>query len=141
MTLETRAKFVKSTAIVLIVYSLLWGLASYPTLNLPARFILDISDWPIDSLSKSLTRDMMWMSSISAGLLIAISIFFYGIVAPAVLRADNAIIKSSIVALMMWFVVDSAGSIAAGVISNAILNSFYLVLILFPLIGIKAKVS
>ncbi len=141
MTLETRAKFVQVIAIVLIIFSLLWALASYPAINLPARFILDMSDWPIDSLSKPLTRDMMWMSSISAGLLVAISVFFYGIVAPAVMRADMPIIKTTIVAMMLWFVVDSVGSIAAGVTSNAVFNSLYLVLILFPLIGIKSKVS
>jgi len=139
MTLKARAKFVKTIAIILIIYSALWSLAPYSSINLPARFILDMADWPIDNLATPLSRNMMWMSSISAGLLIAISVFFYGIVAPAVLHANKPIIKTTIVAMLLWYAVDSFGSIAAGVLSNAVFNTIYLILILFPLIGIKQK--
>ena len=141
MTLEKRAKFVKIVSIILITYALLWGLAPYTNINLPARFILDASDWPIDKMAQPLTRDVMWLTAIAAGLLGAVSTFFYGIVAPAVARNDRAIIRTTIIAMLFWYFVDSFGSIASGVFFNAVLNTVYLVLMLAPLIGIKSKAS
>ncbi len=141
MTLEKRAKFVKIVSIILITYALLWGLAPYASINLPARFILDVSDWPLDNLSQPLSRHVMWLTAISAGLLGAISIFFYGIVAPAVERNNKSIINTTIIAMLFWYFVDSIGSITLGVFSNAVLNTVYLVLMLAPLMGIKPKAS
>ncbi len=139
MNLEKRAQFVKVVSIILLIYALLWGLAPYASVNLPARFILDISDWPVDSLAQPLSRNVMWLTAISAGLLGAISVIFYGIVAPAVVKNDRAIITTTIVAMLLWYFIDSIGSVAAGVSSNVVFNTIYLVLMLAPLIGIKSK--
>ncbi len=38
-------------------------------------------------------------------------------------------------AFIVWYVIDSAGSIAAGVASNVVFNTAYLVLVLIPLLG------
>lgn len=137
MNLEKRAQFIKVVSIILLIYSLLWGLAPYPSINFPARFILDISDWPLDKISQPLNKDIMWLSVISAGLLAAVSIFFYGIVAPAVKNHEKTIINTSIVAILFWYFIDSIGSIAAGVSSNVIFNTLYLILMIAPLVGIK----
>ena len=139
MSLSNRAKAVKIISIVLIVYSILWGLAPYKGINISARFILDLSDWPLDNLDQELSRNVMWLTAISAGLLGAISVFFYGIIAPAVKRGDKSIINSAIVAMFLWYFIDSVGSIVAGVASNAVFNTLYLVLILTPIIGIKTN--
>ncbi len=141
MSLDNRVKAVKIISIILILYSILWGLAPFTSINISARFILDVSDWPLDKLTQPLSREVMWLSAISAGLLGAISIFFYGIIAPAVKRNDKPIIKTAIVAMLFWYFIDSIGSIASGVLSNAILNTIYLILMLAPLIGIKPKTS
>lgn len=139
MTLENRSKFIKIISIILIVYSLLWGLAPFASINLPARFILDVSDWPLDQINQPLSREVMWLTAISAGLLAAISVFFYGIVAPAVKKRDKPVINTTIVAMLLWYFIDSIGSVAVGIYSNAVLNTVYLVLMLFPLIGINVK--
>ncbi|TPW09564.1 MAG: hypothetical protein FD130_2480 [Halothiobacillaceae bacterium] len=39
--------------------------------------------------------------------------------------------------MMVWYIIDSAGSIAAGVLSNVVFNSIYLILVLAPLVCIK----
>lgn len=137
MSLEFRAKLMLFVAIGFMLFSLMWALAPYTSINLPSRFILDLIDWPIDNLSDELSRDVKWLSSIGAGLLVALSIFLGGIVTPAIKANDKNIINVTKVAIVAWFIVDSAGSIASGVASNAFFNSIFFIMVMIPLVGIK----
>lgn len=135
MTTETSAKFMMIVAITFLIYSLLWALAPYPSINLPARLILDIADWPVDDFREPLDRNTRWLSAIGAGVLAAISVFLGGVVVPAIKRSDSSVIRTTIFAMGLWYIIDSAGSIAAGVASNVLFNSVYLALVLIPLIN------
>lgn len=137
MSLQTRAKFLLVISIIFGLYSVLWGLAPFSGINFPARLILDAADWPIDNLSSPLDRNTMWLSAIGAGLLAAVSIFLGKIVVPALKEGNKAIVNATILAMIAWYIIDSAGSIAAGVSSNVLFNSIYLVLVLIPLLGAK----
>ena len=135
MSAEKRSNFMMLIASIFALYSLLWGLAPYESVNLPARFILDVSDWPFDGTAEALDRNTQWLSAISAGLLVAISIFLGGIVAAAIKEQNQKIIRTTIIAFIAWYLIDSIGSVAAGVPSNAFFNTVYLVLVLKPLWG------
>lgn len=124
-------------AIVFFIYSILWALAPYPSINLPARLILDVSDWPVNSLAIPLDRNTQWLSSIAAGILAAVSIFLGGIVVPAIRERNTSTIRVTILAMIVWYVIDGVGSMASGVVSNVFFNSIYLTLVLIPLIGVK----
>jgi len=133
MSLTTRANILMVVSIVFAIYSLLWGLAPFTEFNISARLILDLADWPVDRLSAPLDKNTMWLSAIGAGLLGAISIFLGGIVVPALKQGNKPVINTTIVAMTFWYVIDSVGSIAAGVSSNVFFNSIYLALVLMPL--------
>ena len=137
MSLELRAKLMQIVAIGFLLFSLMWALAPFTSINLPSRFLLDLLDWPMNNLSAELSRDVMWLSSIGAGLLLAFSIFLIGVVAPAIKAHDKRIIKVSKLAIIAWYVVDSVGSIASGVLSNAVFNTVFFIMVMIPLIGIK----
>ena len=137
MSLDTRAKFMMVVATTFFIYSILWALAPYPSINLPARLILDLADWPLDNLATPLDRNTQWLSAIGAGVLAAISIFLGGIVVPAIKKADTAITRTTMLAMVVWYVIDSTGSVASGVSSNVFFNTIYLVLVLTPLIRIS----
>ncbi len=122
-------------AAIFAAFSLFWATAPFTAVNLPARFILDLSDWPLDNLSAQLDKNIMWLSAIGAGLLGAVAIFLGGIVVPAIKEGNMPVIHTTILAMVFWYVIDSAGSIAAGVASNVFFNSIYLALVLIPLIG------
>jgi len=115
-------------------YAVLWGLAPYESVNLPSRLILDSLDWPIDSLAMPLDKNTMLLSAIGAGLLGAIAVFLGGIVAPAIKDGNKRIMRTAVVAMLVWYVIDGTGSIASGVASNVAFNTVYLVLILIPLL-------
>ncbi|MEQ8936449.1 MAG: hypothetical protein RIE56_11740, partial [Amphiplicatus sp.] len=57
------------------------------------------------------------------------------IIAPAVERGDQGARRGAIAAIAVWFVVDSAGSIASGVGSNALFNALFAAMYLVPLVG------
>ncbi|VAW87383.1 hypothetical protein MNBD_GAMMA18-62 [hydrothermal vent metagenome] len=142
MSIDTRAKFMMGVATIFFIYSLLWGLAPFAEINISARIILDLADWPVDNFSTPLDRNTMWLSAIGAGLLAAIAIFLGGIVVPAIREGNSSIIRTTIVAMSIWYIIDGIGSIAAGVASNLFFNSIYLALVLIPLVGIdKTKTS
>ena len=63
MSLATRARLMKVVAVVFFLYAILWGLAPFPEFNLPARLILDMSNWPVDSLSTPLDQNTQWLSA------------------------------------------------------------------------------
>jgi len=139
MSLETRAKFMMVVAVTFFIYSILWALAPYPSLNLPARLILDLADWPLDNWEAPLDRNTQWLSAIGAGCLAAISIFLGGIVVPAIRKGDTSITRTTMLAMVVWYVIDSTGSVVSGVSSNVFFNSIYLVLVLIPLIRISSE--
>ncbi len=138
---NTRARLMMLVAVVFFIYAILWALAPFSSINLPARFILDISDWPLDNLSAPLDRNTQWLSAISSGLLAAVSIFLAGIVVPAIKENNKSVINTAIFAMLTWYTIDGVGSIAAGVTSNVFFNTVYLILILIPLTGCKKEGS
>ncbi len=137
MSLQLRAKFMMVVSIVFGIYSLLWATAPFDTINFPARLILDSADWPVDNLFSPLDKETQLLSAIGSGLLAAIAIFLGGIVVPAIREGNRPVIRTTIVAMVVWYIIDGVGSIASGVGSNVIFNSIYLALVLIPLVGAK----
>ena len=45
--------------------------------------------------------------------------------------------RGGILGMIVWFVIDSSGSVAAGVPSNAVFNAVFLLLIVVPLYRVK----
>jgi hypothetical protein len=137
MTPHTSANLIKLTTWGFIAFAFIWGLAPYTAINEPARLLIDIIDWPPGDANPALSRSQMWLSSIGAGLVLAICIMLLGIVVPAVRRSDKHIVRVTIWAFVGWFVVDSVGSVASGVLSNVFFNSILLAGILIPLLMLR----
>ncbi|PWQ99597.1 hypothetical protein [Leucothrix arctica] len=141
MSLDLRFKLMRIIAVIFALYTVIWGLAPYTAINLPSRFLLDVLDWPIDNMAVALDQNTKWLSAIGASLLGAVSVFLWGIVAPALKRGDVEIAKTTLQAFIVWYVIDSAGSIAAGVPSNVVFNTAYLILVLIPLLGMPKNLN
>ena len=137
MNQQTGATIVKYISYILFVNAIIWGLAPFPMLDAPARLYLDMLYWPIGDGLPVWNQNLMWFSGIGAGLLIAIAFIYRLIVYPAVRDGNRSIIRATIIAGIAWFVVDTAGSIAAGVFPNAVFNMITLIPLVGPLLIIK----
>jgi len=140
MTPNNSAKMTKIVAWGFFAFAFVWGLAPYAAINAPSRVLLDILDWPFGD-GGALTRSEMWLSSIGAGLVVAISIMLLGIVAPALQEGNRRVVRVTIWAFVAWYVVDGIGSYASGVGSNVFFNTILLVAILIPLVSVRDKAT
>ncbi|PHR59776.1 MAG: hypothetical protein COA43_08780 [Robiginitomaculum sp.] len=138
MSLHSRAKLMSLMAIGYGIFAFFWALAPYTPINLPARFILDLLDWPLNNLGQELSPYTQWLSSIGAGLLAALAVMLGGIIAPALKRGDTPTIRVGFWAMVIWYVIDSAGSIASGIPSNAAFNTLFVAPALFAMMGAKS---
>ncbi len=139
MTPTTSAKTIRYVGYAFIAFAIVWGLAPYQAINWPSRALLDLLNWPFGDSAPAFTQSEMWLSSIGAGLTFAISIMLIGIVAPAAQNRDMKTVHVTIWAFIIWYLVDSIGSVASGVPSNALFNLILLMAILTPLLLLKKE--
>lgn len=134
MSAKTAAALIRFNAVGFGLFALVWALAAFAPFGEPARFLLDLLRWPIDGNPASLDQIDRWLSAIGGGVVLGFSVMTFLIVAPGVERGDQSIRNGAVAAILSWFVIDSAGSIASGVASNAVFNLAFLALYLAPLI-------
>ena len=139
MSLDLRFKLMRMVALILGFYALIWATAPFTSMNISARFLLDLLDWPLDSINVPLERNTKWLSAIGAGLLAMVAILLWGIVAPALKKGDRAVAQTTLLAILVWYIIDGVGSIAVGIVSNVVFNTLYLIAMVIPLIGMPKK--
>jgi hypothetical protein len=137
MSPKAAAFLTRLNAIGFALFALFWAGAAFPGLDGPARFLLDLLDWPLDGTPATLDHYVRWLSAIGAGLTAAFAAISYFVVAPAIERNDSAARNGALAAIAAWFAVDSAGSIASGVASNAVFNAVFFALYAAPLLAMR----
>lgn len=137
MTPKTSARLIRIAAWGFLAFAFIWALAPYGAVSEPARLLLDLLDWPLGDAAPALSRSEMWLSSVGAGLVVAVSIMLLGIVAPAIERSDRKTVRVTIWAFIGWYIVDSAGSVVSGVASNAFFNTLFLIAVMVPLLALR----
>ena len=79
--------------------------------------------------------------AIAGGVFAGFMVMLLLITAPAIEQGNKSIIRATIYALLIWFVVDSSASIAGGAPMNAVSNAVFLVLYLLPLVWVKTSAT
>lgn len=124
-----------------VIFGLVWASAAFNGIDAPGRALVDLLDWPYTGETSVPSREARWMGAIGAGLSCGLGVIFARMVAPLIALGDPVISqiarKGSLLALIVWLVVDNAGSIAAGVPSNAVFNTLFFLLLAVPLYLVK----
>lgn len=121
------------TAVTIGAFGPIFFLGTMDSTLEPARFTLDLLNWPLDGSSTYASHDTKMLSALAGGFLVG-----WGVMV-ACLRgwiydlAPEAVRKTVVVSVLAWFVLDSAGSVASGATSNALFNVFFLLLAVGPL--------
>ncbi|MBX2853428.1 MAG: excinuclease ABC subunit A [Rhodobacteraceae bacterium] len=138
MTLETSAAWLKIASWILIGF----GLLAFFSLFTPAASILDLLfDFAfLFAEGSDVLGDKGWLlMAIAGGLMVGFGVMTLGIatrVYPGDPEAGRAIIGAGI---LVWFVIDSAGSIFVGAWFNAVLNGGFLALFAIPLLAYRGQ--
>ena len=133
MTPQFAARWLRLVAVALLVFMAVWATAALPGFDRPATLLMDLNDWPLDGSHDILSRDTRWLSAIGAGLLAALALLLALVVAPALEAGQRYVRQGALTAIVAWYVIDSVGSVTAGVPENVLVNTVYLALMAVPL--------
>ena len=131
MTSEQKA--LRFAAGVTAITGLALALAAIPVLNLPVRLLADLLIWPLDQGQTLGTSETRLVLAIGGGVMVGWGLMIWQLAGEPMQRAPDAtraIIRTSI---LVWFLVDSLASVAAGVPLNVLGNVVFLALFLVPM--------
>lgn len=121
------------TAIVVGGFGPIFSLATSAAFDAPARLSLDILAWPLDGTQRYEGATMRFLTALTGGFLFGWGVMIYGMHRWLYEVAPEATRRTVLIGLLAWFVLDSIGSIVAGVPSNAGFNVLVLLLCAGPL--------
>ena len=137
MTETQAASAIRFISVVFFVTALIFASGAFASIDGASILLHDFLDWPPDGATAEYTREARWFSAIGGGVFAGLCALFYFVVAPLVAEGDLRARRGVIIAMLTWFVIDSAGSIAAGVASNAVFNVLFLFMIIGPVLAIR----
>lgn len=141
MTPKLAATLLKISGWGFIIFCVIFVTIAFEGYDGFAHSIADLFDWTGPPHGEVLSRDARWFGAIWSGLGAGFGALYLFVVAPllTVPNREVQIIakRGGLIAAAIWFVVDSAGSIASGVPSNAVMNFLFLICIVVPLALVK----
>ncbi len=133
ISLDRSLALLRWSAYLLLIFVAIWFLAVFPPIDKPASLLIDFLDWPLDGGHDVLSRDTRFLSGVGSGLLTGMACYILFVVVPELEAGNFRVLKGAAIATLGWYVVDSIGSCASGVPSNAVFNTGFLILLLTPL--------
>ena len=142
MTPKLAATLLRLTGWGFIIFCTVFVTIAFEGYDGIARHIANLFDWTGPTREDTLSRDARWFGAIWAGMGAALGALYIWLVAPLLMMAENREVQNiarrggQIVA-GFWYIIDSAGSFAAGVPSNVAMNTIFLLCIAVPLMTVK----
>lgn len=126
-----------------VIFGLLFVTIAFPNYDGFAHSLANLFDWTGGPHTEELTRDARWYAAIMSGFSAGFGGIFIFLIAP-ILRQGNVDAKriarrGGILATALWFLIDSTGSLAAGVPSNVVMNAIFLTALTGPLLLLKVE--
>lgn len=137
MTETQAAAIIRYVSIGFFITALIFASGAYAPIDGISVLLHDFLDWPLDGATVEYTREARWFSAIGGGVFAALCVLFYLVVAPLIEEGDVRVRRGVIISMLVWFVIDSAGSIAAGVPANAVFNVLFLFMLIGPILAIR----
>lgn len=125
--------WLKITAIVVGSFGPIFFLGTMESTAEPARFTLDLLSWPLDGAQSFASGDTRFLSALAGGFLLGWGVLIWCLSGTVYDVAPEGVRRSVVTALLAWFVLDCAGSIASGNASNVLFNTGVLLLAVGPL--------
>lgn len=132
MTPHVTTRWLKLMSLFVILLGLLVAFGAHPATALPATWLSDIVFWPFDGAQTLEAPAARVLAAISGGVMAGWGAMMW-LVLDRLMPADPALARLLIIeAILVWFVVDSAGSFAAGATVNVLLNTMLMLAFVIP---------
>ena len=125
--------WLKITAVVVGIAGPIFFLGTIVSTSEPARLTPDILRWPLDGTPSFAAPTTRFLSALTGGFLLGWSVLFWSLSTKVYDFAPEQVRQSTVLSLLAWFALDSAGSILSGNASNAGFNVLVLLLAVGPL--------
>lgn len=125
--------WLKVTAVVIGSFGPVFFLGTMKATMEPARLTLDLLSWPIDGVPTYASPDMHFLSALTGGFLLGWGVMVWCLSTWVYDLAPEAVRRSVLAGVLSWFILDSAGSVASGNVSNALFNVAVLLIAVGPL--------
>ena len=132
-TRATHKFWLRITAIVIGSFGPVFFLGTMLSTAEPARWTLDLLDWPLDGVQTFAEPTTRFLSALTGGFLLGWGVMVWMLASRVYDLAPEPTRLAVLIGLMSWFVLDSAGSIASGAASNAGFNLLVLLAAVGPL--------
>ena len=129
----TVVRWVEVGALVTIATGLVAAAASHPGGEGPWRVLLDLLAWPLDGEPARFAPETSAVNAVTGGVMVGWGTLMYVVARGPFARGDTTLATPMLCSVVAWFVVDSIGSLLAGVPGNVLLNVAFLVLLALPL--------
>lgn len=134
MNYESRVRWLKIGAASLVGFGLLVAVAAIPAMNGPAAWLLDLIYFPLDGAEAAGAPADRLLSAIAGGVMAGWGVMIW-IVAGEIYPADPALGRRLILSsIIIWFVIDSSMSVAAGAPLNVVGNLGFLLVFVLPVL-------
>lgn len=125
--------WLKVAAIVVGSFGPIFFLGTMPATSELARLTLDILSWPLDGATTYASPDTRFLSALTGGFLMGWGVTIWCLSLWVYDAAPEGVRKTVLVGFLSWFLLDSAGSVASGNPSNALINIAILLIGVGPL--------
>ena len=143
MTPKLAATLIRLMGWGFIIFGFVYVTIAFPAFDGFAHALSQVFDWTGIAASEPLTRSTRWYAAIMSGFSAGFGAIFVFLIAPLLSHRDKDVVqlvkRGGLIALGLWYVIDSAGSVAAGVPSNAVMNTLFLAVFAIPLILVKTE--
>jgi hypothetical protein len=133
MSRDIHRFWLKITAIIIGSFGPVFFLGTMVATQEPARLTLDILSWPIDGATTYSSPDTRFLSALTGGFLLGWGVTIWCLSSWVHEAAPEGVRRTVLAGLLAWFCLDSAGSIASGNASNALINVIVLLIAVGPL--------
>lgn len=128
-------RVLRLSSLVVLITGLLPCLAVFRATQEPWRLFFDILTWPLDQNPTGFSDSDRQLSAVLGGVLCGWAWLLYRLAHPKVFTP--AIRTFMVQSVWVWFLLDSAGSVIAGLPLNAAGNVIFLLSLLVPLHALK----
>ena len=125
--------WLKVAGATLFAFGILGLVGSVPATNEPLRWALDLLAWPLDGYPSYESREICFLTALTGGFLAGWGTLVFLTSGELYDAAPEAVRKVVVAGFLVWFLVDSSGSILSGHWPNAVWNIGVLIFLVGPM--------
>lgn len=137
MTARFWTRWLCVASIGVVLFGLVALAASHPAGAAVWHFFFDLVRWDFSTVTSEFDADARLLNGISGGLLIGWGSLMTWLSLGPIARGDAGARRAAAVAIGVWFLADSLGSILSGTPGNILLNLGFLAAFAIPLLALS----